>query len=131
MLMRRFVSLCSLLIVGLVLVTAAHPQAQERTVSGELIDVACNMKSIKAGGQGTSSANHAECTLLCASKGMPVGIHAADGVYWVVGDFTKSDNKALLAFVNKEVKASGPIAVVDGRKTIDVKRIELAKASGR
>jgi hypothetical protein len=100
---------------------------EERTLTGELIDVACNMKSIKSGGSGTSSANHADCTYLCARKGMPVGIKAADGVYWVVGSQTKADNKALLPFVNKQVRVTGPVASIDGRLTIDVRNIELVK----
>lgn len=129
--MRKFVSLAAFLIIGLVLVIGAQARAADRTVTGELIDVACNMKSVKAGGEGTSAANHAECSILCASKGMPVGVRAADGVYWVVGDFTKSDNKALLPFVNKQVKTSGKVTVVDGRTTINIKRIELLNAGGR
>ena len=129
--MRRFVSFALFFILALVLVTGAHPRVEERTLTGEVIDIGCNLKSIKAGGEGTSSANHADCSLLCASKGMPVGIRAADDVYWVVGKFTKADNKALLPFVNRQVKAMGSTEVRDGRKTIDVKRIELLPAGGR
>jgi len=132
--MRKMSGTSFPLVIGLVLAFAFMIQARsledDRTLVGELIDVGCNTKSIKAGGQGTSAANHADCSYLCISKGMPAGIKTADGsVYWVIGTYTKFDNKALLQFVNKQVKASGPVKTVDGHHTIAVKSIELLKAA--
>jgi hypothetical protein len=125
----RKLTLSSLLIVGLVLAVTAQTPVAEKTITGEVIDVACNTKSVKSGGNGTSAANHADCSLLCVSKGMPAGIKAADDVYIVVGDYTTNDNKALLQFVNKQVKATGTVKVIDGRKTITLKQIDLLPAS--
>ena len=132
--MRKLLTTVITLILGFVVVFAtliqARPLADDRTVVGELVDVACNTKSIKAGGQGTSSENHADCSYLCLSKGIPGGIKTADGtVYWVVGTYAKSDNKALLPFVNKQVKATGAVKTVDGHQTIAVKSIELIKSA--
>src|SRR5262245_37245658 len=130
--MRKFAGTTLALVLGFVIVftvmTQARPLADDRTLVGEVIDVGCNTKSLKAGGQGTSAENHADCSYLCISKGMPAGIKTADGsVYWVVGTYTKLDNKALLPFVNKQVKVSGPVKTVDGHHTIAVKSIELLK----
>jgi len=59
---------------------------------------------------------------------MPAGIKTADGsVYWVIGTYAKLDNKGLLPFVNKQVRASGQLNTIDGHHTISLKSIELIK----
>lgn len=103
--------------------------AGEKIVSGEVIDVACNTKSIKAGAKGSTSQNHAECALQCSKKGMPVGILAADGVYTIIGDMTADDNKALIKFVNKRVTATGTVKEEDGKRLITVTAISFEKAT--
>jgi len=56
--MRRHAGSTIALIFGFVIaftvLTEARPVVEDRTIVGELIDVGCNTKSIKAGGQGTS-----------------------------------------------------------------------------
>lgn len=121
----RKLTLATLAILALVFVAAAQTRGEEKTITGEVIDLACNTKSVKSGGRGTSAENHADCSVLCVSKGMPAGIKASDDVYIVMGDLTKSENKELVQYVNKQVRATGTIGVIDGRKTITVKKIEF------
>jgi hypothetical protein len=110
----------------------AQPAPHEATVQGELIDVACHIKSIKAGDAGATAKNHAACALKCARKGIPVGILTANSdVYTVTGAFTADDNKRLIAFVNKQVVASGGVTEQDGRKTIDLRDLRLAPTASR
>ena len=120
------------LILSLLIVPARTWTApQETTVRGELIDVACHTKSIKAGDGGATASNHAACALKCARKGIPVAILTPSGVYTVTGDFTAHDNQRLIAFVNQQVVASGSVSEEEGRRTIDVTALRLASSSSR
>ena len=74
--------------------------AADMTVKGEVVDVAC-LTSKKDAGKG---AGHANCAMVCAKKGSPVGILTADAVYTVTGEVTEKD----------------------GVKSINVKSIKLA-----
>jgi hypothetical protein len=104
---------------------------RETTVQGELVDVACHTKSIKAGDGGATASNHAACALKCAKKGIPVGILTSSAVYTITGDFTAHDNQRLIAFVNQQVVATGSVSEEEGRRTINVTALHLASAAMR
>ncbi len=96
--------------------------ASEMTVKGEVVDVACSTAKKEAG----KGAGHANCAMVCAKKGQPVGILTADAVYTVTGDYTADNNAKLLDFVAKNVVAVGEVTEKDGVKTINLKSIKLA-----
>ena len=96
--------------------------ASDMTVKGEVVDVACSTAKKDAGnGEG-----HADCAMVCAKKGQPVGILTADAVYTVVGDYAANSNAKLLDFVARSVIVTGEVTEKDGVKSINVKSIKLA-----
>jgi hypothetical protein len=96
--------------------------AADMTVKGEVVDVACSIAKKDAG----KGAAHAECALVCAKKGSPVGILTADAVYTVTGDYAARGNAKLLDFVARNVIAVGEVTEKDGQKMINIKSIKLA-----
>ena len=59
-------------VVILVMLAVVSLYAKEKTVEGELVDVACYM----GGAKGEA---HQMCAIACAKKGLPVGVAAKDG----------------------------------------------------
>lgn len=96
--------------------------AADTTVKGEVVDVACSTAKKEAG----HGAAHANCAMVCAKKGQPVGILTTDAVYNVVGDYAANNNAKLLDFVAKNVIVTGEVTEKDGVKSINVKSIKLA-----
>ena len=96
--------------------------ASDMTVKGEVVDVACSTAKNEAG----RGAGHANCAMVCAKKGQPVGILTADAVYTVVGDYAANNNAKLLDFVARTVVVTGEVTEKDGVKSINVKSIKLA-----
>jgi hypothetical protein len=96
--------------------------AADMTVKGEVVDVACSVSKKDAG----KGAAHADCAMVCAKKGQPVGILTADAVYTVTGDYAANKNAKLLDFVAKTVIVTGEVSEKDGQKVINVKSIKLA-----
>ena len=118
--MRKLISL----VAGAAFVAAlAMPAfASDMTVKGEVVDVACSTAKTEAG----KGAGHANCAMVCAKKGQPVGILTADAVYTVVGDYAANNNAKLLDFVARNVVVTGEVTEKDGVKLINVKAIKLA-----
>lgn len=100
----------------------AGAAASDMTVKGEVVDVACSTAKKDAG----KGAGHANCAMVCARKGQPVGILTADAVYNVVGDYAANNNAKLLDFVARNVIVTGEVTEKDGVKSINVKSIKLA-----
>jgi len=96
--------------------------AADLTVKGEVVDVACSTAKKEAG----RGAAHANCAMVCAKKGQPVGILTSDAVYNVVGDYAANNNAKMLDFVAKNVIVVGEVTEKDGVKSINVKSIKLA-----
>jgi hypothetical protein len=126
---RRLLGTLMFLLLAVPIRTWTAPR--ETTVRGELVDVACHTKSIKAGDGGATASNHAACALKCAKKGIPVGILTSSAVYTITGDFTTHDNQRLIAFVNQQVVATGSVSEEEGRWTINVTALHLASAAMR
>jgi hypothetical protein len=120
--MHRIVT-AAILGLALVFSLTAPGFADSKTVTGEVVDVQCQMKK-GAGGVGEA---HAGCATSCAKKGAALGILAADGVYAITGDYTAENNKKLIEFVAKKVSATGEVSEADGKKTINVASMALAK----
>ena len=118
--MRNVISMvaASAFVVALTMPTFAA----DMTVKGEVVDVACSVAKKEAG----KGAGHANCAMVCAKKGQPVGILTADAVYTVVGDYAANNNAKLLDFVARNVVVTGEVTEKDGVKSINVKSIKLA-----
>jgi hypothetical protein len=110
-----------LVAVGL-LVAAQAVSAGAATLTGEVIDLQCEMKD--AANHGSS---HADCALSCAKRGARLGLLTDDGVYTITGELTRENNKRLIEFVARTVRASGEVTERDGQKLIELSDIEIAK----
>ena len=108
--------------IAVVALLAAPVAAADMTVKGEVVDVACSIAKKEAG----KGAAHANCAMVCAKKGQPVGILTADALYTVVGDYAAANNAKLLDFIAKNVIVVGEVTEKDGVKSINVKSIKLA-----
>ena len=115
--------LASLAALAIVAGLAASLRAESKTVSGEVIDVQCQMKKAENVGSG-----HLDCALSCAKKGAVMGIMTADGVYTIAGDYAANNNAKLIEFVSKKVEATGDVAEKDGKKVITVSSMKAASA---
>jgi len=115
--MRRVPGLAVLLAVAVTTITplAAAPT----TIKGEVVDVQCSLKDAK-----NTGAEHADCALSCARRGATMGILTADGLYTIVGDYTRENNKKLDAFVAHQVQATGGVTEKDGKRLIDITALE-------
>ena len=117
--MRRVFAVLSVL--ALAAAVAVPAMAEEKTITGEVVDVQCQMKKPENKG-----AAHENCAMSCAKKGAKMGILASDGVYVITGDYTAESNKKLLPFVSKTVTATGEVVEQDGQKVITVSTMENA-----
>jgi hypothetical protein len=97
--------------------------AAEKTVKGEVVDVACQVKKAP-GGQGES---HKGCAEACAKRGSQMGILADDAVYVIQGEYAADNNAKLLPFVAAQVEATGEVTEQDGKKVITVSSMKAAK----
>jgi hypothetical protein len=80
----------------------------EKTVKGEIIDLACYTD------HGASGEKHAACAKKCISSGLPVGIKDASGkVYMVIGDH-KPMNDVLADYAAKTVTLKGKVVERSG-----------------
>jgi hypothetical protein len=120
--MRRIVALIGA--VALVSSFGLSALAQEKSVSGEVIEIACHAKDAKRVGEA-----HKNCATSCAKKGAAMGILASDGVYAITGDYTANNNAKLLEFIGSAVDAKGDVTEKDGKKMIAVKAMAVKKAS--
>jgi hypothetical protein len=104
-------------------VASVSLSAETKTVTGEVVDVACQTKKAP-GGQGDA---HKGCATACAKKGAAMGILASDAVYVIEGDYAANSNAKLLDFVATRVEATGEVTEKDGKKIMTVTSMKAAK----
>jgi hypothetical protein len=78
------------LVIALALLAPQTPPAaqgqDEVTVQGEIVDMACYMS------KGSRGAAHKACALLCAKRGVPIGVLTDEGeVYLLLDDHNNPD----------------------------------------
>ena len=117
---RVLAGLSGVLFVAALAAPVMLAAAQEKTVSGMVVDVACHK-------DGKKGADHEGCATSCAKRGQPAGVAAKDAVYVITGKFAANKNEKLIEFVNKVVDVKGTITEKDGQKMIDATSITLAK----
>jgi len=115
--------LISMSAAAFVVALATPLMASETTLSGKVVDVTCTMKDKANAGEA-----HLACATACAKKGLPIGIMTADGsIYTITGDYAKDNNAKLIAYLAKDVKATGAVTEENGKKTIDVSALKIDK----
>ena len=96
----------SLTLIGVGITRPAVSRAQEDVaVQGEIIDMACYMA------KGAKGASHKACAVLCAKKGVPIGILTDAGeVYLLLDDHNDPDP------YDDAKKLAGERASINGKK---------------
>ena len=102
--------------------TVAAPAAEPISVTGELVEVACN-NSKGEGGRGEA---HANCAMACAKRGNQLGILTDEAIYLIEGDYSANNNAKLLDFVAKRVEARGEVSEKDGQTFFNVTSMTVA-----
>ncbi len=95
------------LLIGatMTIATVARADAEDVTVKGEIIDLACYLY------HGERGPDHKACALLCAKKGVPMGLLTESGdVYLLVDDHQNPDP------YDATKKLSGGNAEIKGKK---------------
>ena len=121
--MRRILPMVmALAIVGTVPVLGA-----EMTVTGELVDHACFVRSGPEGGAGES---HEACAVACAQTGQPVALVTENGdVYLLAGQVTVDTNADLVPHMSHTVEVTGEVTDSDGVKTITTDAVKPIAAN--
>src|SRR5437763_13033309 len=89
----------------------------ERTISGQVIDLNCHTTN------GASGAGHKACALACAQAGGPLGILASEGTIYVPVSSKPGDpqNSKLEQYAEGKVKVTGTHRFTNGLHTIEIK----------
>src|SRR5690349_16392817 len=105
--------LASLFIVAFI-AAGAHAQQGTSTITGEVLDMACYMKS-SAHGDG-----HKDCAAMCIKGGSPMGILTSDNkVYLLVENHDKADAYAeAKKHAGEQVTVTGTISERNGMNAI-------------
>lgn len=100
----------------------AGQPGDERTITGQVIDVNCYM------GMGASGTEHKTCAEACAKAGVQLAILGNDGTIYAAVSSKPMDaqNPKLTPFAEGKVKVTGTHRFKNGLHTIDVKTIEAA-----
>jgi hypothetical protein len=94
----------TLIVVGITIPTIAHAQ-EDVTVQGEILDMACYMA------KGSKGPSHKACAVICAKKGVPMGVLTDAGeVYLLLDDHNNPDP------YDAAKKLAGERAEIDGKK---------------
>lgn len=99
------------------------PMGKKVMLTGYVRDTGCLVM------RGLSGASHAECALMCAKKGVPLGIEADNGTYYIAiqpGHPANGANPILEKYVEKKVKVSGIANSAHGVNEIAIMKVEPA-----
>jgi hypothetical protein len=103
--------------------SAQEVAAKETSLTGEVLDLSCYMKS------GAKGPEHKSCATGCLKNGNPVGLLASDGkVYLVVEDHKNADPyKQLITHPAEQVKLTGTLQTRNGMPGLVLSKMEMSK----
>jgi hypothetical protein len=120
---RTAVTTIALSVVGTAAIAAQqmqHPQGQERTITGRVVDTSCLF------GQGLSGNDHRMCAQVCAGRGVALAILGTDSTLYLPtspampGD---GQNDRLKDFAEQEVTVTGRVFPAGGARVIQIATI--------
>jgi hypothetical protein len=108
--------ICFLTICCATLTISLSAQNKTTTITGEVLDMGCYMKS---GAHGT---DHKSCADMCIKGGSPMGVLTSDGkVYLLVADDSKKDAyEEAKKHAGEQVIVTGTLSEKDGIKGLVV-----------
>jgi hypothetical protein len=115
-----------LAVFALLGLTASFAAAEEKTVTGWVLDSACAFT------KGLTKPISRDCALACARKGSQLVILQNDGsIYWPISDQTPAEgqNERLLPYAAKRVTVTGKLYTRGGSNALVIEKI--ADAAGQ
>lgn len=112
---------CLFLFILIVLMIPFFVFSEEKTITGEVIDVSCYVAS------GAKGMEHKDCAVTCLKAGEPAGIldEATGKVYLVITEDHKTKPQdVVMPYVAKMVEAKGNASERSGLNVIDIKEIK-------
>ena len=112
------------LLLAATLITVSAYAAEEKTITGWVLDSACAIT------KGLKKPISSDCAVACAKKGSPLAILLDNGtLYWPIADAMPAEgqNERLLPFAGKRVTVSGKIYTQGGSHSIVIEKIADAK----
>ena len=101
---------------------AEHTGGKSKTITGEVVDVACYV------GSGAHGEKHRSCAEACAKGGGSLGIleDKTNKLYLVVAPQPGGDPKAkLMEHIAHKVQVTGPVAMRGGVATVAVQSVKM------
>jgi hypothetical protein len=99
---------------------AKDSSSAEKTVTGEVLDMACYLD------HGAHGEKHAGCATKCIKSGLPVGLKTAEGkTYLLIGDHMPA-NEELAEHAAKTITVRGKLVERDGISALE--NIEIVKS---
>ncbi len=109
--MRKFIAMMA--VVGVSAFGLGLAQAEDVTVKGEVLDMACYLD------HGAHGEKHAGCAQKCIESGLPVGIRTEDGKTFLLIGEHKPLNAELAPLAAKTVTIKGKLVTRDGISMIE------------
>lgn len=103
------------MVVAFALVSfTSHAQEKSSTITGEVLDMACYMKS------GAHGDGHKDCAAMCVKGGSPMGLLTSDNkVYLLVENHDKADAYAeAKKHAGEQITVTGTVAERNGMNAI-------------
>lgn len=88
-------------------------KGEEKTVKGEVIDMACYVD------HGATGEKHADCAKKCISMGLPVGIKGEDGKTYILIGEHKPINSEFEKYAAQTITVKGKVVSRDGVNMIE------------
>lgn len=106
--------------ITLVAPIAGLAAAETVTVTGEVIDSACYIKS------GAKGEAHAECATRCAEAGIPLALHDAESgtILWFVSTDHGDATEMLKPYAGQQVQVTGIRHERDGAILMELESVE-------
>lgn len=102
-------------------VVAGAAHAEETTLTGEAVDIACYTG-------GNSGEGHAACATKCAENGKPIGLAVGEGeekeLYLVLSDGMAAPKDIMGEHMGKVVTVKGEVSEEGGMKIVKVSSVE-------
>ena len=120
--MKKTLTIATVLLAALTTWTFAADKGTSVTFTGHVVDTTCYIAHDATG------PDHLKCAVMCAKKGIPLGIvdKKSDQLYLPLSTDHSNPNTPLMDFIEADVKVTGKVIEKSGMKGIVIEKIERA-----
>jgi hypothetical protein len=121
-LLKKIASLSFPVLLFITLASFIYKNVETKTVTGEILDMECYMKT------GAHGADHKECAASCISRGEPIGVLADDGkVYLLIKGKDAAAFEAAKKLAGDMVTVTGTLSEKNGVNALIVTEVKPKK----